>query len=136
MFVVQGDIDIVPPLLWSEVEPTGFMVMDSHGVPVVPAGRLPLLTYLEQLLNKPEGTLHKFTFPSITSSTEEIPTANQPVFRDQVQQIINAFPTHTFGVPDRAIKFRGDGFDDWRVRLDNDGVTVKYQIATQVWVDG
>lgn len=134
MFIVEGSIDISPPLAWSEVQPTGFMVMNARGEPKAPPGRYVRLVDVEQLIDRPEGTLHKFTFASIVATTEEIPVPERPVFQAQIAAIVAAFPTHVFGGVSRIIKFRGEAFNDWRVRLNNDG-TVSRQEATVTWVD-
>lgn len=130
-----GEIDIVPPLTWSEVQSSGLMVMPGR-TPVPADGRLAALRYVEELVPHPEGTLHRFTFPSIISVTADIDSADRETFRLQVQEIINAFPTHTFGGVSRVIRFRGNQIDDqWRVGVAPDGVTVRRQTASLTWVD-
>lgn len=129
----QGLIDIAPPLAWSEVQPLGFMVMNVLGYPVPPVTGLVQLNVVEQLVDRPEGTLHRFMFDGIGPATPDITTGQRTVFRDQVAAIVTAFPTHTFGGVSRNIRFRGDQLDDqWRIRLDNDG-TVKLQTADLTW---
>lgn len=135
MFQVTGDIDINPPLTWSEVQPTGFMVM-VNGSPAVPAGRYVHLVATEELINRAEGTMHKFTFDKIVAVDAQIPEADRELFRSQVAATIAAFPTHVFGGMSRTIRFRGDLLDDqWRVRVDMDGVTARRQVATLTWSD-
>lgn len=136
VFQVNGEIDINPPLTWSEVQPTGFMVMNSDGEPEVPDGRWVKLVATEELLDRAEGTLHRFTFAKLACVEAEIPDADKETFRAQLQATIAAFPTHTFGAANRTIRFRGDLIDDqWRVRIDNDGVTVRRQTASLSWTD-
>ena len=135
MFQVFGEIDIAPPLTWSEVEPSGFSVMDSKGVPQPPAGQFVELVPVEDIVARPEGTLHRFTFSKVVAAGNEVPEDQREAFRAQVAAVIAAFPTHTFGAVERTIRFRGDLLDDqWRVRLDPDG-TVKYQKADLSWID-
>lgn len=131
----RGEIDIVPPLTWTEVQPSGFMVMPSR-LPRAADGRMAALSYIEELVPHPEGTLHRFTFGSIIPVISAIEDVDRETFRLQVQEIVNAFPTHTFGGVSRLIRFRGDQIDDqWRVGLAADGVTVRRQTATLTWVD-
>lgn len=135
MFQVTGSIDITPPLTWSEVKSTGFMVMNSAGYPVVPPGQYVRLTPTEELVDRAEGTLHKFTFDRIEASDVEIPDGSRETLRAQIAAMIAAFPTHTFGGANRNIRFRGDLIDDqWRIRLDTDG-TVRRQQANFTWTD-
>lgn len=136
MFQVTGEIDINPPLTWSEVQPTGFMVMNANGVPKVPDGRYVELVATEEIIDRSEGTMHKFTFASLAATDAQIDEPNREVFRAQVAETIAAFPTHVFGAANRTIRFRGDLIDDqWRIRLDADGVTVRRQVANLTWVD-
>lgn len=130
--LVAGGIDIVPPLAWSEVAPTGFMVKDPGGVPVMAPGRYVGLVPTEALLDRPEGTLHRYLFTRLEATTPEPP--DRAAFVAELIEIIAAFPTHTFGGGDRAMRFRGDLLDDqWRVVLAADG-TVKQQNASLTWV--
>lgn len=133
---VTGGIDIVPPLAWSEVQPTGFMIMSPAGFPILPGTRTTLLAPIEELLDRAEGTLHRFTFPTLTAATPDIQAgAARTAFRDEVAAVIAAFPTHVFGGANRIIRFRGDQLDDnWRVRYAPDG-TVHLQVADLNWVD-
>lgn len=133
---VTGGIDISPPLAWSEVEPTGFMIRSPAGFPVLPGTRLTLLAPTEELVDRPEGTLHRYTFHALTAATPDIPEGPaRMTFRDEVEQVIAAFPTHTFGTNNRIIRFRGDTLDDnWRVRLDGAGA-VRLQVADLIWTD-
>lgn len=133
---VTGGLDITPPLAWSEVQPTGFMIMSPLGFPVLPGTRLTLLTPVEELLDRTEGTLHRYTFAALTAATPDIPEGPaRQLFRDEVAAVIAAFPTHVFGTINRTIRFRGDQLDDnWRVRLNPDG-TVRLQVANLNWVD-
>ncbi len=133
--IVTGEIDIVPPLAWSEVKASGFMVMPDR-TPVPAAGRLVTLSWVEELIDRAEGVMHRFTFPSIQAATPDIATADRATFQAQIAEVIAAFPTHVFGGVSRAIRFRGNAIDDqWRVRLDVDGVTVRRQVATLTWTD-
>jgi hypothetical protein len=92
------------------------------------------LRYVEDLVPRPEGTLHRFTFPAITPAFDEIDEVDRETFRQQVQEVIAAFPTHTFGGVTRVIRFRGNQIDDmWRVVVALDGVTVTRQIADLTW---
>lgn len=135
VFQVTGEIDINPPLTWSEVQSTGFMVMNNKGEPKVPQGRWVELVATEELVDRAEGTMHRFTFSSLVVAAAEIAEADREAFRAQLQAMIAAFPTHTFGGVNRTIRFRGDLLDDqWRVRLDTDG-TVRRQNATLTWTD-
>src|SRR6266498_2649777 len=116
-FETHGQIDIVPPLAWSEVSPTGFMVM-ANGSPVVPAGQWVALTVVEDLVDRPEGTLHRFRFTSLVAAQREVPLAQRETMRVQVAAIVAAFPTHVFGGVERVIRFRGNELDDvWRIGL-------------------
>jgi hypothetical protein len=131
--LVAGGIDIVPPLAWSEVAPTGFMVKDAGGVPVMAPGRMVALVPTETLLDRPEGTLHRYLFARLEAVTPEPP--DRAVFVAQLIETIAAFPTHVFGGTDRGMRFRGDLLDDqWRVVLAADG-TVKQQDASLTWVN-
>ncbi len=131
--LVQGQIDIVPPLAWSEVQPTGFMVMSPQGFPTLPGNRLTALVPSVELVSRPEGTLQRFTFPALTAATPDIPDTAREAFRAEVAAVIAAFPTHVFGGTDRVIRFRGDALDDqWRIRLDASG-TVQRQVADLTW---
>lgn len=131
----SGEIDIVPPLTWSEVLPTGFMVMPSR-TPLAGTGRLAALRCEEELVPQPEGTLHKFTFPAIVATTANIAPGDRDAFKAQVQEIVNAFPTHTFGSVTRVIRFKGDAIEDvWRVGVAANGTTVGRQIAQITWVN-
>jgi hypothetical protein len=135
MFQVFGEIDIAPPLTWSEVEPSGFAVMNAKGVPKPPAGQFVELIPVEDIVARPEGTLHRFTFSKVVAAGNEVPEDQREAFRAQVAAVIAAFPTHVFGAVSRVIRFRGDLLDDqWRVRLDPDG-TVRYQKADLSWID-
>lgn len=135
MYEVRGSIDISPPLTWSEVKPTGYMVTDAAGVPQVPAGQWVRLALTEEIVDRSEGTLHRYTFAKIEAADSLVPEQNREALRQQVAAIIAAFPTHTFGGVDRSIRFRGDLLDDqWRIRLDTDG-TVRRQNASLTWVD-
>lgn len=132
---MSGEIDIVPPLAWSEVQPTGFMEMPSR-TPLVVTGRLAVLRYVEELVPQPEGTLHRFTFPAIVAATANINGTDRELFRAQVQEIVSAFPTHTFGGVTRVIRFKGDVIEDvWRVGVAVNGVTVGRQTASITWVN-
>lgn len=131
--LASGSIDIVPPLAWSEVEPTGFMVMSPDGEPVLPGNRLTLLVPTATILSRPEGTLMRYTFDALTAATPDIPLAARETFRAEVAAVIAAFPTRVFGGASRTIRFRGDALDDqWRVRLQPDG-TVARQLADLTW---
>ncbi len=136
MFQVTGEIDIVPPLTWSEVQPTGFMAMDAAGVPQVPAGRFVRLVPTEELVDNLEGTLHRFTFASLAASDAQILSTDREIFRAQVAATIAAFPSHAFGGVTGVIRFRGDLIDDqWRIGVAPDGVTVRRQAASITWVN-
>jgi hypothetical protein len=131
----SGEIDISPPLTWSEVQPTGFAVMNAKGVPKVPAGQLVELVATEEQVSRPEGTLFRYTFGKLVAASPDIAVEDREAFRAQVAAVIAAFPTHTFGGVSRVIRFRGDLLDDqWRVRLDPDG-TVRRQTADLSWID-
>lgn len=132
---MSGEIDIVPPLAWSEVQPTGFMQMPNR-TPVPAAGRLAMLRYEEELVPQPEGTLHRFTFPAIVATTADITGTDRDLFKAQVQEIVSAFPTHVFGGVTRVIRFKGDVIEDvWRVGVAANGVTVGRQAASITWVN-
>lgn len=131
----SGEIDIMPPLAWSEVQPTGFMVMPSR-TPEPGPGRLAALRYVEELVPRPEGTLHRFTFPAIVPTTADINGQDRETFCAQVQEIVAAFPSHIFGGASRVIRFRGEVIDDvWRVGVAANGLTVGRQIAAINWVN-
>lgn len=131
----SGEIDIVPPLTWSEVQAAGLMEMPSR-TPVSPVGRFATLRFVEELIPQPEGTLHKFTFPAIVPATADIPPGDRALFTTQVQEIVNAFPTHTFGGVTRVIRFKGDAIEDvWRVGVAANGTTVGRQTASITWVN-
>lgn len=131
--LTQGSISISPPLTWAEVSPTGRMVMNANGQPVVPAGTYVWLVPTEELVSDPNGTLHKFTFATLQPTTPDIPSADREGFRAAVQATIAAFPGHTFS---GIIRFRGDLIDDqWRIGVAPDGVTVRRQTATLTWVN-
>lgn len=133
---VKGGIDIVPPLAWSEVSPTGFMVLNTLGTPVAAPGRMTTLVPTEELVIQPEGTLRQFTFARLEAASPDIADQDREAFRAEVQATIAAFPSHTFGGVERIIRFRGDQLDDnWRVGLAPDGVTVRRQIASLTWVN-
>jgi hypothetical protein len=135
VFQTSGSIDIVPPLAWSELAPTGIMVMDGNGLPQVPVTGWVELEYIEQLLPRPEGTLHRFTFDTIVPAQLEIPVNQREVFRAQIATLVTTFPTHVFGGANRVIRFRGEDLDDvWRVRVNPDN-TVSRQVAQWSWVD-
>lgn len=130
-----GEIDISPALTWSEVKTSGFMVITGRS-PIPAEGRLAALRCVEDLIPAPEGTLHRFTFPAIIPTMPTIDSVDRETFRQQVQEIIAAFPSHTFGGVIRVIRFRGDQIDDmWRVGVAPDGVTVVRQIASFSWVN-
>jgi hypothetical protein len=136
---VQGEIDINPPLAWSEVQPTGFMLPDVNGFPVTGSagGNLRLVTLppVETLVERPEGILHKFLFPTLAATSPDIATEQRELFRAQLAEIVAAFPTHTFGGVNRVVRFRGDLLDDmWRARLNTDN-TVRLQTAALTWTD-
>jgi hypothetical protein len=132
---VSGGIDIVPPLAWSEVAPLGIMAMNAQGAPVVTGGSFAAFDVTETLLDRAEGTLHRFTFPNLIAATADLAGPDREAFRQQVAAIVAAFPTHTFGGANRNIRFRGDQLDDqWRIRLNVDG-TVRMQTAALTWTD-
>lgn len=132
---MTGEIDIVPPLTWAEVQSTGFVQMPNR-IPIPGDGRLAGLRCDEELVPHPEGTLHRFTFPAIVAVTADINGADRELFRAQVQEIVTAFPTHTFGGVSRLIRFKGDVIEDvWRVGVAANGVTIGRQTASINWVN-
>jgi hypothetical protein len=124
MFEVRGVVDVSPPLGWVDVASTGFMVIGDRGFPVVPAGRWAGLS--------PEDN-NPFVFPYLVAAQMEVPADDRETFRQQLVEIVAAFPGHTFGAVSNVITFRGDLLDDlWRVTLNPDG-TVTREVAALTW---
>lgn len=131
---MSGEIDIVPPLTWSEVQPTGFMELPSY-TPRPADGRLAALRCELTVIPQPEGLLQVFTFPAIIATTANITGADRALFTAQVQEIVSAFPTHVFGGVTRLIRFKGDVIEDvWRVGVAANGITVGRQAGQISWV--
>lgn len=135
MFEAHGKIDITPSLLWSEVRTAGFMIEDARGVPTVPPGQWVELVADREIVNRPEGVLHRFTFAALTWYQPEVPLLARETMREQVAAIVAAFPANTFGTLNRRILFRGNELDDfWRIRIDPDR-SVHRQVADIQWLE-
>lgn len=131
--IVRGTIDIWPPLEWSEVEPTGFMILNPEGIPVLPGTRLSLLCPEETIVTTPEGVLRKYTFDTLSAATPDIPLQGRAILRREIEEVIQTFPGHGFGDIEDTILFRGDVFYDyWRIRVTPEDQVV-YEEGTITW---